>query len=88
MVTETLSIARLLVPDREQTKHDYPRQRMFYGPRFIAHRPPGSSKLEFREEVLKLFIPGYVLEMLKEAMESAEQEREAKRGQVSERVWG
>ena len=79
MVTEILSVARLLVPDREQLEHDYPRQRVFYGPRLIAHRPPGAPKLEFREEVLKLIIPGYCPEMLKEATEKASQEREAKR---------
>ena len=38
LVTESTSVARQLVPKPDEMESDYPRQRIFYGSRLLAHQ--------------------------------------------------
>ena len=80
LVSEALGIAKILFKGREgELDHDYTRQRLFVGERLLASRPPGSQRLEFREEVLVSSIPGYTVEVLNNAREEVKKARLAKR---------
>ena len=83
LVSEALGIAKILFKGREgELDHDYTRQRLFIGERLLASRPPGSQRLEFREEVLVSSIPGYTVEVLNNAREEVKRTRLARRAKA------
>ena len=83
LVSEALGVAKILFKGREgDLDHDYTRQRLFIGERLLASRPPGSQRLEFREEVLVSSIPGYTVELLTNAREEVKKARLARRAKA------
>ena len=79
LVTQAMSVARLVVPKPDEVEHDYPRQRIWYGSKLIADCPPGSEKLKFRVEMMMKVVPGFTIPRLEEAEAKAEKQRAEKR---------
>ena len=73
-LTVGLSVARKMF-EEHRIDFDYPKQPVFFDDQLISFRPPESSRLEFKEQMLAQLLPGFKTHVIEEATQTVKQER-------------